>query len=219
MSRSPIDGPTSARRPARILAGFLVLPLAGLLAWGLLRTSNDGVDANLAQGHAPLAPRFELPLLQAGRLPAKLKTLTPALGDGHLGLGELKGRPVVVNIWASWCDPCREEAPTLERGWRRWGPRGVLFLGLDIQDVPEDAREFLREYGITYPSVREPSNSIARAYGSTGLPETYFISGRGRIVGHVLGVVSPRQLATGASAAKSGRILGAKQGGANRQQR
>lgn len=189
------------------------------MAWGLLSKSNGGIDANLAEGRAPLAPSFELPLLQPGRLPDRLTTLSPALDDGHLALGELKGRPIVLNIWASWCDPCREEAPTLERGWQRLGPRGVLFLGLDIQDVPADAREFLREYGITYPSVREPSNSIARAYGSTGLPETYFISGRGRIVSHVLGVVSVQQLAAGAGAAKSGRILGASEGGASRQQR
>lgn len=145
--------------------------------------------------------------------------LSPALRDGQLALSELKGHPVVLNIWASWCVPCREEAPILERAWRRWGPRGVYFLGLDTQDVPEDAQAFLREYGITYPSVREPSNGIARAYGSTGLPESFFISDRGRIVGHVLGVVSSQQLAAGARAAKSGRILGATDGGASRQQR
>jgi cytochrome c biogenesis protein CcmG, thiol:disulfide interchange protein DsbE len=91
-------------------------------------------------------------------------------------------------------------APVLERAWRRWDPRGVLFLGLDIQDVPGDPRGFLREFGISYPSVREPGNGIARAYGSTGLPETYFVSGQGRIVGHVLGAISSEQLRRGALA-------------------
>lgn len=198
---------------------LLLLPLSGLLAWGLLTDGGDGIDTQLAEGEAPLAPAFELPLLQPGRPPARLATLRPALGDGRGALDELSGHPVVLNIWASWCDPCREEAPILERGWRRWGPRGVLFLGLDIQDVPADAREFLREHGITYPSVREPGNGIARAYGSNGLPETFFISRRGRIVGHVIGVVSPAQLAAGARAAGSGRIIGEREGAASRPQR
>jgi cytochrome c biogenesis protein CcmG/thiol:disulfide interchange protein DsbE len=128
-------------------------------------------------------------------------------------LAELRGVPVVFNLWASWCTPCREEAPLLERGWRRLGPKGVLFLGLDIQDVRGDGEGFIRKHGATYPSIREPERDVANSYGATGIPETYFIDARGRVVAHVIGVVSDRQLAQGAAAAATGRVAGRSSGG------
>ena len=206
------------RSPARTVAFGAGLVLTGLLAWGLTAESDPGVDAKLADGQAPLAPAFDLPLLQLGSLPPKHGELASKLSDERLTLDELEGTPFVLNIWASWCDPCREEAPALERQWQESGPRGVLFLGLNIQDLPEDASRFLREFEISYPNVREEGNGIARAYGSTGLPETYFVSERGRIVGHVLGVVSPERLVEGAEAARTGRVLGTEAGGASRDQ-
>lgn len=219
MSDPPSQSPGGGRRTARALALLLITAFAGLLAWGLLTTSRDGIDASLADGRAPPAPSFDLAILRSGQMPARLAALAPAFTDQRVALSELDGTPVVLNIWASWCGPCREEAPVLERSWRYWGPRGVLFLGLNIQDVPEDARRFLDEVGVGYPSVREPSNRVARTFGSIGLPDTYFISADGRVVGHVLGVVSPEQLAAGARAAKSGRVIETGPGGASRQLR
>jgi cytochrome c biogenesis protein CcmG/thiol:disulfide interchange protein DsbE len=126
---------------------------------------------------------------------------------------------VVLNFWASWCVPCRQEAPTLERFWRAERASGAVVLGLDMQDVTDDARAFVRQFGMTYPNVRDQGNDAARRYATTGIPETFFIGPAGRIVGHVIGVVSDGQLRDGLAAARAGRPLGVRQGGQRRRTR
>jgi cytochrome c biogenesis protein CcmG/thiol:disulfide interchange protein DsbE len=183
-------------------AGFM-----GLLVYGLMTQAPDrSIDDALARAEAIDAPGFELEVLERGRVPAPLApTVDRAAADGRVALSELRGTPVVLNFWASWCDPCRVEAPVLERGWRQAGRRGVLFLGLDMQDVRGDAREFLREFSITYPNIREGDKETARRYGMTGIPETFFISADGRVVGHVIGALTPEQLRAGVDVARAGR--------------
>jgi cytochrome c biogenesis protein CcmG/thiol:disulfide interchange protein DsbE len=205
----------------RLSAIAVVLLFLGLLAYGLLsKATNKGIDEALAKGTAPSAPSFELPVLERGDPSAPLvQRLKGPLADGRLSLAELRGTPFVLNFWASWCVPCREEAPILQRGWRRFGPHGVLFLGLDMQDLTDDARNFLGDFGITYPTIRDQGNDVARSYGVTGVPETYFISAHGRVVDHVIGVVDPSELAAGASAALRGAVVGTASGGAQRPQR
>jgi cytochrome c biogenesis protein CcmG/thiol:disulfide interchange protein DsbE len=193
-----------------LVAAFLALLTYGLLSKG----TDDRIDQALASGRAAAAPSFSLEVLQRGELPPRLaKPVGPPLGDNRLSLAELRGVPVVLNLWASWCTPCGQEAARLEQGWRSLGRRGVLFLGLDIQDVRGDGEGFIRKHGATYPSVREPGRDIANSYGATGIPETYFIDAHGRVVAHVIGVVSDRQLAQGALAAATGRVAGRSSGG------
>jgi cytochrome c biogenesis protein CcmG/thiol:disulfide interchange protein DsbE len=160
-------------------------------------------------------------VLQRGDLgPQLAPRLRGALADGRLSLTELRGVPIVLNFWASWCVPCRQEAPLLQRTWGAQArPRGVLFLGLDMQDLTDDARSFLREFHIDYLNIRDPSNTVARRYGLTGIPETYFISPRGRVVGHVIGVSSPAQLRAGIAAAVTGTPTSRRKGGAQRSTR
>lgn len=205
----------------RSLTIAAVLLLLALLAYGLLTTgASTRIDQSLAEGESPPAPAFDLPVLERGAPPAPLARRTRrAMADGELALDELRGTPFVLNFWASWCIPCREEAPLLESGWRRLGPRGVLFIGLNMQDLTGDARGFLREFGVTYPTIRDQGDDVARDYGATGVPETYFVSSRGRVVGHVVGVVSEEQLAEGARAASAGQVTEAREGGARRPQR
>jgi cytochrome c biogenesis protein CcmG, thiol:disulfide interchange protein DsbE len=214
--------PSALRRNLpRVLALLAVLAVLVLLAYGLLTEGGSrAIDQSLAEGRAPLAPAFDLAVLEPGSLPPNLAPrLAPATGDGRLSLEELEGTPFVLNFWASWCDPCREEAPILEQGWREHGPRGVLYLGLNMQDLTGDAQAFLEEFEVGYPTIRDPGDSVAQSYGATGIPETYFVSAEGRVVGHVLGVVSPSDLGRGAKAAISGRVLGTAAGGARRPSR
>jgi cytochrome c biogenesis protein CcmG, thiol:disulfide interchange protein DsbE len=126
------------------------------------------------------------------------------------------GSPVVLNFWASWCPPCRSEAPLLERTWRCLRAQGVVLLGLNMQDLTGDARDFMREFGVSYPNVRDRSDGVAIDWGVAALPETFFIDARGRVVGHVIGAVSDSQLRAGISAARSGKPVGARSGGDRR---
>jgi cytochrome c biogenesis protein CcmG, thiol:disulfide interchange protein DsbE len=189
-----------------------------LLAFGVATNSpRTGIDEHLARGEPATPPAFTLPVLQGGALGNRLsRTLAPALRDGRVSLAELKRQPTVLNFWASWCPPCRTEAPLLQRTWLRARTRGVAFVGLDKLDVTTDARAFIREYGITYPNIRDGADEVARGWGLTGLPETFFISRDGKVVAHVIGAIDARQLRRGMLAAEMGRPLGAIQGGDRR---
>src|SRR3954451_24880881 len=143
---------TPARRlhAGRWIVMALVAAFLALLAYGLLsKGTDDRIDRPLQAGRPAAAPNFQLELLKRGALQPRLtRTVGPALADGNLSLSELRGTPVVLNVWASWCGPCRQEAGRLERGWRLSGPKGVLFLGLDIQDVREQAEGFVAKNGV-----------------------------------------------------------------------
>jgi cytochrome c biogenesis protein CcmG, thiol:disulfide interchange protein DsbE len=219
---APTSDPARPRRhPLRfgIRAAGLVTAglLIALLVYGVVAKNPDTtIDDRLAHANAVPAPVFDLAVLQRGLLGHQLDgRIAPALGDGRVTLRELRGTPVVLNFWASWCVPCREEAPELERTWReRARPAGVLFVGLNMQDVTEDARDFMREFRIDYLNLRDPTNAVARRYSVTGVPETFFLSAGRQIVGHVIGVASPSQLRDGIAAARAGRPQAARRGGA-----
>ena len=105
-------------------------------------------------------------------------------------LSELQGQGVVVNFWASWCDPCRDEAALLEGTWRREQGSGIVFLGLDYLDQDPAAKAYLAEFNVTYPSGPDLQSKAARRYGIKGVPETFFISPAGEIVETIIGPIS-----------------------------
>lgn len=137
----------------RAVAPAVVLLAVAGIAFGLLRPAGDDESAGRR------APSFELPYL--GR-------------DGTLTSDELEGKPVVLNLWASWCGPCRDEAPALEATWKKYKDR-VTIVGINVRDKKESALEFARDFGITYPLVRDEDRSVEKALGAFGLPQTFFI--------------------------------------------
>ena len=108
-------------------------------------------------------------------------------------LAGLRGRPVVLNFWASWCVPCRKELPAFQAVYRRMGGE-VAFLGINHQDGRVDALKLLRDMGVRYPSGFDPGGEVAQAYGLYGMPTTVFVSAEGRIVATRTGEMSASQL-------------------------
>ena len=160
--------------PARLKIGLQALTVAvvaaliGIFAWRLATQRTTPATGT--------APNFTLPRRNAG---------------GPLQLASLRGKAVVLNFWASWCIPCKQEAPQLQSASQRWGGRGVVVVGIDSQDFSGDARRFMRKYSVTYPVVRDGSGKIVGRYGVDGFPETFFVDRRGRIVGdHIQGPVT-----------------------------
>ena len=205
-----------SRYVGRIVVFLLAGGLVGLLAYGLLARSPDTtIDDALAQAKPVRAPGFSLDVLTPKSVPVN-RAFARAAADDRVDLRELRGTPVVLNFWASWCVPCREEAPLLQRGWTRHAREGVLFVGLNMQDVRSDARSFLQTFEQTFAQVRDPTNATARKWGVSGIPETFFIGRDGRVVGHVIGVVTVQQLERGVADAMDGRAQNAALGGDRR---
>ncbi len=146
--------------------------LLALLAYGF-RTNPREIPSPLL---GRLAPHFSLPLFDGG----------------HISLADHRGKVVIVDFWASWCIPCREEAPLLEATWRAYRDRGVILVGVNFQDQEEAARGFIREFDLTFPNGRDVGSRIAVDYGVYGIPELFFVTGDGRIASkHIGGIGRP----------------------------
>jgi cytochrome c biogenesis protein CcmG/thiol:disulfide interchange protein DsbE len=147
----------SARAFAAVLA---VLAVIGLLGFGLLSKG----EAKISVGDP--VPDRELPVLG---------------GKGSGEIADYRGEWVLVNLWASWCIPCRQEAPVLDRFSRRYRGRGVRVLGIDVQDNSDDALAFVRDNHVRYPQLRSIDDERSAAFGSTGVPENFLVNPRGRL--------------------------------------
>jgi cytochrome c biogenesis protein CcmG, thiol:disulfide interchange protein DsbE len=154
----------------RWLIPLAALPVLALLAYGFRVSPRD----------------IRSPLLERPAPPFALTTLDAA----PISLAAHRGQIVVVNFWASWCYPaCYEEAPVLEQNWRAYRERGVVVLGIAIQDTREAMEKFIRDFGLTFPNAPDPSGKVSVDYGVYGVPETFFVDRQGRIrVKHVSAV-------------------------------
>jgi cytochrome c biogenesis protein CcmG/thiol:disulfide interchange protein DsbE len=195
-AEQPPERSSRWRWPLRIAALSVVVALFALLAWATLTAGRgNSLVASIAAGKAPPAPAFSLAVLwpRAETWPFAGRR---GLADGELDLAELRGRPVVLNFWASWCIPCRDEAPILNASARAHAG-DVAFLGVNVQDLSDDALAFLREFDPPYVSVRDRDNGTYEDYGLTGVPETYYLDAGGRIVAHSPGAISRASLEQG----------------------
>lgn len=173
--------PTQPRRrlaASQIAVIAVVLFLIGLFAYGLLL-------------------RKEAPRPSSGVAPDFALTLFPdyqsTYGD-QINLADLRGKVVVLNFWASWCDPCKEEAALLQNMSEAYAERGVVFVGADYLDQEPAARRYLQEFGITYPNGPDLASQIARRYRIQGVPETYFITPAGTVDWFKIGPLSATEL-------------------------
>jgi len=162
-----------------VLAVLAAGGLIGLLVYGLGSREDDvSIEQALARGARPAAPSLELPVLG---------------GVGTRSVADQRGKVVVLNFWASWCDPCKAEAPVLKRAQKRLEGSGTgTVLGVTRDDATPDSLKFVRDHAITYPSVRDVDTKLARRYASNKLPETFVIDARGQIVAVSRGQVDQR---------------------------
>jgi cytochrome c biogenesis protein CcmG/thiol:disulfide interchange protein DsbE len=155
------------------IAVLAVLAVVGLLVFGLVSKGSSGVALGDPAPAGPL-PRLE--------------------GDGDGSLADYKGRWVLVNFWASWCVPCKEEAPALEKFQRQHGGPHFTVLGIDTRDLTDDGREFVRRYGLSYPQLRDGDGAAAHDFGTTGVPENYLIDPTGTVQWLLRGPVDEQYL-------------------------
>ena len=156
----------------------LVAALLGLLVWKVVQNDRTNVASSFEKGHQTKPVDFDLKRLEA---PGKLK------------LSSLRGKVVVVNFWASWCEPCKSEAPRFEEAHKRYGDR-VAFVGVDTADYSSDAGRFLERYGVTYPNVRDPDRSVLGKYGGLPIPRTFVIAPNWQVSGYIFGEARAEEL-------------------------
>jgi cytochrome c biogenesis protein CcmG, thiol:disulfide interchange protein DsbE len=161
-----------------VVVAVVIIAIGATLTVGLTNNNvSNGIDGALAKGQRPAAPNFTLPVLTSA--PG-----LPPVGQ-QVSLSQLRGHPVVLNIWASWCVPCTQEAPVLQSLWDHYRSKGVIVLGVDVKDLEGDAVAFHTKYGLTYPTVHDGAGSVQAAFGSTGVPENFVIDKQGRIAGDI----------------------------------
>ncbi|MDP9383384.1 MAG: TlpA family protein disulfide reductase [Chloroflexota bacterium] len=169
-------GPGLGHRRLRL--GLALFPVLLVPAVGLLLLLNPGTSTSRGAMPRGSAPSFEFTTFEGQKL----------------ALSQLEGKGVVLNFWASWCVPCREEMPYFETTYQTYKDRGVVFVGLAMQDRPEDSRAFLEELRITYPNGPDEGGDISVRYGVAGLPTTVFITPDGEVARTWQGALSEAQL-------------------------
>ena len=160
--------PGRVQRVAQLAALIGVAALLALLIWKVAFGRTTGAADELAEGKLVHAPAFTLDRLDR---------------NGQLAVADLRGKAVVVNFWASWCIPCRDEAPVLQKTYERYRDQGLVVLGVDVNDFRQDARRFMKRYGLSYPVVYDGKGSTVGKWGVRGFPETFFVDRTGKLVG------------------------------------
>lgn len=172
-------------RIVRALVAAGVLALLGLLVWDVAHNRGGGVAGKVDKGKIVAAPKLDLPILGS---------------SGKLSLASLRGKVVVVNFWQSSCLPCKQEARTLAAAARAWQTKNpdVVFVGVDALDFDGPAKAYVKRYGIGYVNVRDATGKTYPNWGVTGVPETFFVDRRGRVVPpHIVSAASRQDLDAG----------------------
>ncbi len=161
-----------------VVAILVIVGVLAVLAVALVKRSQK-------QPTKGPAPSFSVTMFDFGQI---------AMSGQHISLKDWRGKAVVINFWASYCQPCKDEAPMLERLWQQYKDKGVVFIGIDTNDPLKNALDYLKEYGITYPNAPDEGGRIEDAYRITGIPETFVVNTDGKIVQHFISSPSERDL-------------------------
>src|SRR5574341_700350 len=167
----PLAPAAKSKRTGLLIAFAVILALLGLLAWGLNK-------AQAGPRESGMAPDFSITGFDG-------RTVT---------LSELRGQVVIINFWASWCPPCREEAAYLEQTWRKYEGKGVIFIGVDWVDTEKEALAYIDEFDITYINGPDIGTRAAQAYNIQGVPETFYVAKNGELRGVHIGPLQSPQL-------------------------
>jgi cytochrome c biogenesis protein CcmG/thiol:disulfide interchange protein DsbE len=186
------DGEDAVRLALVGVAFVAVLSFLGITGYALARQNGMTSGRVAATGGGAGQVFGSGQLVDAKPRPAPLFALTLFSGS-RWQLSDHRGKPVVVNFWASWCPPCQDEAPVLQQGWLAYRDR-VDFIGVDVWDTDKEAQAFLRDHGATYPSAPDPAGNVAVNYGLTGVPETFFLDRNGQIIHHYIGPLDAASL-------------------------
>jgi cytochrome c biogenesis protein CcmG, thiol:disulfide interchange protein DsbE len=160
-------------RPRIVIAVLAAVAIVALLTWGLISKGNS----RIAVGEAAPAP--------------SLPKLTE---KGQGSLKEYRGKWVLVNFWASWCEPCRHEAPELQKFQEEHEGQDFTVVGIDTQDLSDDGNQFVREYGMTYPMLHDGNGDNGHEFGTTGVPENYLLEPNGKLAWDIPGPVDAKIL-------------------------
>ena len=165
-------------RPVPLVALAAVLALLALLAYGIAQNqTGQSIDSQLAAGKRPVPPALTLPTLGGG---------------APVSLASYRGKVVVLNFWASWCPPCKGEAPVLARWEPRLKARNATIVGVDVLDVSSDAERFVAEHKLAFPHLRDEDGSRLKAFEVVGYPETIVLDRHGRIAATSRGAIDDR---------------------------
>ena len=169
-------------RPVPLVALTAVLALLALLAYGIAQNqTGQSIDSQLAAGKRPSPPDLKLP---------------PLNGGGPVTLASYRGKVVVLNFWASWCPPCKGEAPILARWQPRLKAKNATIVGVDVLDVTSDAQHFADQHKLDFPQLRDQDGSRLKSFEIVGYPETIVLDRKGRIAATSRGAIDEKFFVT-----------------------
>ena len=156
-----------------VIAILVAVAIVALLVYGLVSKGNSRIAVG-ETAPSPSLPKLEEP--------------------GNGSLKEYRGQWVLVNFWASWCIPCRDEAPALERFQKEHGSKDFTVLGIDTQDLSDDGTQFAKQFELSYPQLHDGNGNTGHEFGTTGVPENYLIEPNGKLAWGIAGPVDERIL-------------------------